>query len=156
MAYITQAEYLARYGNAETIRITDETRSGQVDTGKLSSAIVDASDIIDAYLGKFYRLPLAETPALVRHAAGALAREILHTTRPLDAVTAEADRVRKQLELIAKGTLTLPLPLSGVAPIEVGSGGSATSGDGSAPVFTDNALSGFTAPARGAFANWRL
>lgn len=156
MPYISQAEYLARYGNAETIRITDETKSGEVDSAKLSSAIDDASDIVDAYLGKRYALPLLETPALVKHATKALAREILHTARPLEAVTGEADRVRKQLELIAKGTMILPLPLSGDPLEETGNSGSATSGDGSAPVFTDEALSGFGVHSGTYSANWRL
>ena len=117
MPYLTQTEYISRYGNAETIRITDETRSGEVDSAKLATAIADASDIIDAYLGSRYLLPLTSVPTLVKHANAALAREILHTSRPLDTVTAEAERVRRQLELIAKGTLTLPLPLNATAPI---------------------------------------
>lgn len=143
MVYLTTAEYLVRYGNAETIRITDETRSNEVDSGKLLAALSDATDIVDAYLGKRYFVPLATPPSIVKHATGALAREILHTSRPTDAVTGEADRARKQLEGIAKGLLSLPLPENATAPGLTGSSISATSGDGSEPVFTDTKLAAF-------------
>jgi phage gp36-like protein len=143
MAYLTDTEYLNRYGNAETIRLTDENRSGAVDTQKLENAIADASDIADSYLGKRYVVPVLSPPALLKHVVAALAREILHTSRPIEAVTNEANRARHQLELISKGTIVLPVPENATPPTETGSFSSASSGDGTAPVFTEAALSGF-------------
>jgi phage gp36-like protein len=143
MSYLTDSEYLARYGHAETTRITDEARSGDYDSAKLGSAISDASDIVDAYIGTRYIVPLESPPSIVRNITGALAREILHTSRPLETVTADADRARRQLENISKGTMTLPAPLAGPAAETTGGRNSSSSGDGLTPVFTDDSLSGY-------------
>ncbi len=155
MAYINAAEYIARYGHAETVRLTDEARSGDYDSAKLGSAIDDATDIVDAYIGKRYVVPLTTPPAIVKHATAALAREILHTSRPTEAVTGEADRARKQLEGISKGLLSLPVPESATQAPSVGSSSSASSGDGSAPVFTDDKLAGYTDFNQYSGGNWR-
>ena len=155
MAYLTDAEYLSRYGAAETVRLTDETRSGDYDSEKLGSAISYAGDIVDAYLGGRYIVPLVEAPAIVKHITAALAREILHTSRPTEAVTQEADRARKQLEGMSKGVLTLTVPLSAEPAATTGSSSSATSGDGSEPVFTDNKLAPYQSMSGYLGGNWR-
>lgn len=155
MAYLTDVEYINRYGDAETVRLTDEARSGVYDSAKLGAAISDAGDIVDAYLGGRYVVPLAEAPAIIKHITAALAREILHTSRPTDAVTAEADRARRQLEGMSKGTLTLTVPLNSIPAETTGSYSSATSGDGSEPVFTDGKLGPYQSMSGFYGGNWR-
>ena len=112
--YLTGEEYAARYGTAETVRLTDETRSGIADSTKLEAAIGDASDMADAYIGSRYTVPLLAAPRLVKSIVAALTREALHKTRPTEEVKAAADRARTQLRDIAAGRMTLPIEGGGV------------------------------------------
>lgn len=107
--YLTQEEYLERYGLAETIRITDEANAGVVDAEKLATAISDATEWTENYLRVRYDLPLASVPSSIKGLIAALAREALHRTRPLQAVTEAADRARQLLRDISIGRVVLAL-----------------------------------------------
>lgn len=152
--YLTVNEYLDRFGEAETVRLTDEAKTGDVDTAKVESAISDASEEADAYLGKRYAVPLATPPNLVKSIVAALAREDLYRTRAPDAVKADAERARSQLRDLSRGVMVLPTE-TGPAETIGGRADSASSGDGTDPIFTTETLAGFGVATGYAGARWR-
>jgi phage gp36-like protein len=107
--YLTRAEYLTRFGEIETVRLTDEARDGTVDFEKLDAAITGAEEIVEGYLANRYPLPLASTPELVKELVADLARERLHKDRPTPAVTEAANRARLMLRDLSAGRMTLLL-----------------------------------------------
>lgn len=137
--YLTALEYVARFGEGETVRITDETRAGVVNAAKMQAALDDAVQIVESYLSARYTLPLAPVPSMLKRIVGDLARELLHTDRPTDEIVARADRCRSDLKMIANGTMRLPV---GGVPIVSGKGG-APIGVARDQVFSDAALSGY-------------
>lgn len=151
--YLTGEEYVLRYGEQETVRLTDETRAGVVDGGRLETALRDASDFADGYIGTSYTLPLASVPRVVKSIVAALARELLHKTRPTPEVKDAADRARLQLKDIAAGRMTLPVDVGATAPVSSGSRLARTSGD-SSTAFKD-ALAGYSIGAGYAVPRWR-
>jgi phage gp36-like protein len=151
--YLTADEYVERYGFAETVRITDEDKTGTVDKAKLETALKDVTDEADAYIGTRYTTPLVATPRVVKSIVGALVRERLHKSRPTPEVTAAAERARQQLRDIASGRMTLPVEQGDAAPVIGGNNYATTSGD-SSTTFRD-AVAGFSLAAGTPFANWR-
>jgi phage gp36-like protein len=153
MAYLTVDQYLERFGDAETIRVTNTTRpSGsipapEVDSAKVEDAISDASELVDGYIGKRYAMPLPSTPLMVRGWVAALAREQLHinTGKNTETVQAAADRARSQLVQLSKGDLSLPFPDGAEAPTS-SSGTPISSGDRVLPLVTDCRLAGYLEP----------
>lgn len=125
--YLTKDEYVARFGEPEAIRVTDDQRTGQIDDEAMNRAIADASADIDSYLAGRYALPLSPSvPRVVVSLAAALTREKLHVAFPTEAVTGAADRARKQLLDYSTGKAVL-VGVDGLAP-EAGSTGGGPSG----------------------------
>ena len=58
MAYATQADIVALYGEQELLLLADRDRSGAVDTGVVEVALEEAAQEIDGYLSVQYDLPL--------------------------------------------------------------------------------------------------
>jgi phage gp36-like protein len=140
MPYLTINEYVDRFGEAETVRVTDESRTGSRDDEKVETAITDATNFADSYLGTRYTVPIADPPEILKGIVAALAREQLHRTRPTPAVTENADRARAQLKDLSRGLAVLPIADGQEEPAQVDTGKSATSGDGRPRVFADTAL----------------
>lgn len=128
--YLTVAEYINRFGNAETIRLTDEAKTGLIGSAMLESAINDSEEETDGYVGRRYAVPMTDPPKIVRSIIAALSREKLHKTRPTVEVKDAADRARVQLREISTGILTLPLSVGSIAPASVLDRDAVTSGDG--------------------------
>ncbi len=116
--YYTQADYTARWGDQELVRVTDEDGTGQPDPFTFEQAAADASATVDSYLAGRYPLPLAEPfPRILKAMAGALVRELLHTQFPTETVTREADRARAQLRDLSTGKAKLLLETGEEAPL---------------------------------------
>lgn len=128
--YLTADEYVVRFGTAEAVRLTDEAKTGTIDSAKLESNIGDATDEADAYIGTRYPVPLLAPPRVVKSIVAALAREKLHKTRPTPEVKDAADRARVQLRDIAAGRMTLAITVGPDAVVD-GDRSAETSGDGS-------------------------
>jgi phage gp36-like protein len=139
--YLSGEEYVARYGTAETIRLTDEASLRVVDGPKLEEAIKDQTDLADGYIGTRYAIPLVTVPRVVKSIVAALTREALHKTKPTPEVTAAADRARTQLRDIAAGRMGLPIDVGGTVPVEGGNRSAITSGDGGGDTFKDKLAS---------------
>lgn len=144
MAYLTIAEYLLRYGAAETIRATDETKAGEVDEAKVAQAIEGASAETDSYLAVRYTLPISEpTPEIVADIVGDLARERIMRARPTDLIVANAARARSQLRDLSAGRASIPANPAGGGAVETATGDATRSLDARRRVFTESALCDF-------------
>jgi len=106
--YIQPTAYVHRFGLAETIALTDESRVGRIDRQPLFVALADSASEIDAYLAKRYPVPLDPVPPMVESIAADLARERLHGGRVPDPVVNRATAARRQLRDLAQGLMLLP------------------------------------------------
>jgi phage gp36-like protein len=84
MAYCTQTDLAARYGDAVLVQLTDAQHLGQIDAAKVLRACLDAASEIDGYLGVRYRVPLEPVDDVVVRLACDIAFYRLH-----DALLAE-------------------------------------------------------------------
>lgn len=145
MPYLTVDDYVERYGIAETVRVTDESKAGEVNAPKVEKAIADATAEADSYLAVRYVLPIpAPAPEIVVAIVGDLARERLTRARPTELVIANAARARSQLKDLSAGRASIPATAAGAAPPgEIPIGMAVAAGDGRPRVFNDVALSDF-------------
>lgn len=76
MAYATVDDMVLRFGQAEMIRATtpDGAEAVAVVPEAIEVALADASELIDSYLRKRYRVPLVTPPAVINRACCMLAR----------------------------------------------------------------------------------
>jgi len=144
MPYLTADDYVTRFSEPEAIRITDTARTGAPNFATIEEAIADQSLFADAFLSGRYRLPINPAPELLRKAVADLAREQLHSTRPTQAVTDNADRARALLKDLSAGRANIPAPAAGEAPAETPGDLPAVSNDHRPRVFSDAALNDFT------------
>lgn len=107
--YLSSDEYVARYGEGETIRLTDDAKTGRVHEPTLLAALTDATKFADSYLAGRYTLPLEEPPELIKQIVADLARERLYRSKPLPAVIDAAKRARAILLDLSAGRAQLQL-----------------------------------------------
>lgn len=160
MVYLTTAEYIARFGERETIRLTNEVPGGTTfESDKVDNAIQDAMELVDGYIGPRYATPVASAPRILKGWTAALAREKLYiaTGTIPDAVKNDADLARKALYDVQKGNMTLPIPEGTDPLVTTGNGSPVSSLDREAPVFAGTgALDGYLPPIGGScLPNWR-
>lgn len=153
--YLTAQEYVTRFGEQETINLTDENRTGTYDSAKVEAAITNAEQEADGYLGKRYTLPLSETPAIVKSIVGSLARYDLFSNNRPEAVEKQAAIARSQLKDIARGLMTLPGATGLIDEQDSSRPSSGVAGEAPATVFSDTTLSDFGVGSGGYNANWR-
>jgi len=153
-AYLTVEEYLARFGNAEALRLTNETpQAPAIVPEKIERAIADAGELAEGYVAKRYPLPIADPPRLLIGIVAALAREALHKTNPTEEVRNAADRARAQLRDVSIGRLDLLIddgaPLPSTERLAI------TSGDAAPATFTREKMANFTSFGGAPVAHWR-
>lgn len=166
MPYLTIPQYLARYGERETILATNTTAPAQgftatYDVPVIESAIEDAGAVVESYVGKRYVTPIEEPPRIVLGWVAALARETIHvnTGRSNQTIQDAADRVRSQLLQVSRGDLTLPIAEGAdpLAPAPSSTGYAQSSNDRIPDTFSGGQLDGFTSMfgGHGAGGCWR-
>jgi phage gp36-like protein len=114
MAYATVAEMIAKFGEAEMIRMS--TPSGvdmvAVVNAPVETALQECSDLIDGYLRKRYSVPLAVAPTEIRRACCLLARydlSIGEQKQASEAAIKDRDDTVAWLKQIALGQVLLDL-----------------------------------------------
>lgn len=122
MAYATVQDMIGRFGETEMLRLSsvDGVLPETVNAAPVEQAIADADGIIDSYLRKRYRVPLAPVPQVITRASCILARYDLSVggdRDPADQVKNDRKDIVAWLTQLANGTATL----EGVAPIEASS-----------------------------------
>ena len=66
MPYASQQDMIDRYGEDALLIAADRDHDGVIDTDVVSTALQDATDEIDAYVGKKYSLPLPSVPGVLQ------------------------------------------------------------------------------------------
>lgn len=141
--YIDGAGLRQRFGNEIDQLIgadaeADPPAAG--DTERLARACEDATNLVDGYLGGRYALPLSSVPDMVRAWAADVARYRLWDDRAPEEVRRRYEDALRQLELTAKGTISLPPGSDGARP---SAGGLAFGGFSADRVFTQDTLAGY-------------
>lgn len=67
--YASQADIVDLYGEDLLVRLTDTTRSGEVDPTVVDRGLQSADDIINSYVSERYTLPLPTVPGVLRECA---------------------------------------------------------------------------------------
>lgn len=112
MAYATVQDMIGRFGETEMLRLSsvDGVLPEAVNPGPVEQAIGDVDAIIDSYLRKRYRVPLAPVPQAIIRASCVLARYELSTggdREPAEQVKNDRKDVVAWLTQLANGTATL-------------------------------------------------
>lgn len=123
MAYASVQDMIGRFGRIEMLRLSsvDGVLPDEVAPVPVEQAIADADAIIDSYLRKRYRVPLAPVPQAITRASCILARYDLSVggdREPADQVKNDRKDVVAWLTQIANGTATL----EDAAPVEPATG----------------------------------
>lgn len=110
MAYGTQADLIARYGEPEIIQASDrdDPPSGAIDADAVTGALDDASSEIDSYLATRYVVPVATVPNVLKAAALTVARYRLHDDRATDRIRDDYKAVISWLRDVSTGKASLP------------------------------------------------
>lgn len=126
--YCTLSDLEAALPTQRLIEITnddDPSSTGSVVESVVNAAIAGAGDLIDAYIGKRYPLPLPSVPEILKRLAVDLAiatlfaraRDVSGMPEGIAGKRKEALRV---LELIMRGEISLGLATTDAAPAPVG------------------------------------
>ncbi len=102
------AEFVARFGIEEVVRMTDERGDGRIGRERLIGALTDAQADAEAHIVERYALPLAEVPVLIKSAIADIARGRLYPGTAPDGVASLAKAALRKLENIKDGRLSLP------------------------------------------------
>lgn len=123
MSYTSQDDLVERYSLNMMLNLTDRTDppAGEIDAGAVARALADTDATIDGFIKGRYRLPLAETPALLRDLAQAIAIYKLHRETASEKVRRDYDDALKMLKQISDGVVRLDV--EGVEPESSGSNG---------------------------------
>jgi phage gp36-like protein len=123
MSYVTLAQLTERFGEAMLVQLTDRAMpaTNEVDAEVVDRALADTDAQIDGYLVGRYRLPLAETPAMITDIAASIAVYKLHRNTVSEKVKDDYNQALKALRDIASGVIRLSV--EGVEPQASGSSG---------------------------------
>ena len=107
MSYATLEDFLARFGEAETVTLTDFAQLGAVDGVVLNTALADASSIVDGYVGGRYSTPLVVVPAMICNVVCDIARFQLFKTEANEAVKSRYEKAISLLRDVSASRLDL-------------------------------------------------
>lgn len=110
--YCSAQDMFNRFGIDEVIQRTDRNNTGLVNQFVLNTAMVDARNEIDGYLIR-YQLPLATVPPALTRIACDIARYRLYDDQIIDPVDRRYKEAIAFLKLLANGTATLGIDISG-------------------------------------------
>lgn len=103
---LSVADFVARFGVEEVIRMTD-AGDGRIDAGMLISALTDAQALAEGYISGRYALPMDPVPTLVQVLVADIARARLYTNEPPKSVEASERNAMKALRDIQTGQISL-------------------------------------------------
>ncbi|MGL4619153.1 MAG: gp436 family protein, partial [Chroococcidiopsis sp.] len=105
MAYAIAADFIAAFGERETLMLTnlDNPNVTTIDPIPLEKALDDATAEIDTYIGSRYILPLTSTPSVVNRYCLDIARYMLDRIRSREDVRLRYEDALKWLVMLASG-----------------------------------------------------
>jgi phage gp36-like protein len=107
--YCTVDNLVSRFSLEELVQLTDKSGSGVVNTQVVETAINDASDLIDGYIGGRYTLPLSTVPKVLIGICASLARYNLYDNAVSDVVEKNHKAAIDFLTNVGKGHIRLGL-----------------------------------------------
>lgn len=115
MPYATPDQFIKTFSERETISLTDEKRTGAVDSDKLEFALTRASNVIDGYLVGRYKTPWPDSPGILIGYCCDIARyQLASDYRVLsEEIRLRYDDAIKFLEKVASGKINLGRDTSG-------------------------------------------
>lgn len=115
MPYAVAQDFIDRWGNEESERVSDRANAGAIDTGVIDTALSDASDFMDGFIGVAYDLPLPSVPRVLVQFACEIAMYDLSIDQGLltEDKGARRDKAVKTLRDIASNKFKLPIPSTG-------------------------------------------
>lgn len=135
MAYATLEDLVSRFGERELVQLTDDADLGVADADRVTVALTDASETVNAYVAGRYAVPLAPVPDLVRRWTCDIARYLLHRETPDDsAVSRNNAAALAGLKDVAKGLSSLEAAGIPTAASPADDGGDLALVSGAAPV----------------------
>lgn len=117
VTYALLSDMEARFDTSELIQLTDEAAQGVVDEAAMDTALQEADDLINSYLG-LYSLPLATTPGILRDKACDIARYRLYKTEAPEGVRTRYKDAVDWLKLISEGKAKLDIAAGVTAPLK--------------------------------------
>lgn len=124
MPYATQQDLVDRFGQEELVQLTDRTNFpvSTIDPVVVGRAVSDASALIDSYLTKVVKLPLAVVPEVLVKTTADIARYYLHgKAAEKDGPVARAyDEALAWLRDVSRGLVELSV--GGETPAAAGGG----------------------------------
>lgn len=137
--YCAVVDLTERFGENEILDFAGNDH-GEIDVDRVETAIKDASDEIDLYIGKVTTLPIPAVPPSLLRICADIARYRLQGRRPMEEVTQRYKDAMKVLSDIANGKADLGLP----DPTSNTSGGSVYADKGEDDrIFTSGTLRDF-------------
>ena len=111
MTYATRQSMIERYTEEVIIELTDraEPSTGDIVDSVLIAALTGADALINAYIAKRYKLPLASTPELLRLLAEVLTYYRLCNGHYTDQTRDDYEDAVSTLKQIAAGTAVLDI-----------------------------------------------
>ena len=109
MTYANPQDFIEAFGENEAIMLTnlDNPNTSIVNLVPLNKALVDASGIIDMYVGNRYVLPLTVVSTVINGYCLDIARYRLDRIRSREDVRLRYEDALKQLQLVTKGLISL-------------------------------------------------
>ena len=102
------ADFVARFGIEETVRMTDERGDGRIGRDLLVRALTDAQAIVEMHVSVRYSLPLIPVPITLEMAIADIARGRLYPNGAPEGIDQSAKAALRMLERIQSGALPLP------------------------------------------------
>jgi phage gp36-like protein len=118
MPYVTQAQYIARFGQAELIELTDRSPEPMdaVDSAVYNAAANSADGVVDGYLRSRYVVPMASVSEDLRFHCGAIVRAILYRDNRTQIVQLDYDNAMLWLKDVQAGRVLLDAATATPAP----------------------------------------
>lgn len=108
MPLVSEAAYVARFGEREWSDLTDTDRSGQPDTDRVNAALGDATAEVFSYLRQSgYASATTSPPPEIKRRALDIMRYLLHSNRPTEEVTERYRDALSWLRRLVSGSVVL-------------------------------------------------
>ncbi len=107
MTYAVLQNLIDRFGEQEILDLADRDADGVVDQVVVDSALADADQTINSYIGTRYDLPLASVPAVLVSTAADIARYRLFVQDATEAAETNYKAAIAFLRDVSKGAAVL-------------------------------------------------
>ena len=102
MAYCTEDDIKLALEEAILVELTDDEGTGVIESDRVTRAIADADELIDAYAGMVYSLPFSSTPNLIRKYSVDISIYNLYSRRGDSVPENRKDRFDKAMDFLEK------------------------------------------------------